>query len=547
MKFLAFGALLNVGGAAAWGPSPTFDCAMRKLAYTYGKQLLPRMGEYESLYYALDLNDTTCSTPMASNAASSGKVARAPAPLPLGAKLFVDPTAGSDASKLGAMESPLRTVQEALNRAAIIEPTPAVVLREGTHYIADSLLLTPAHSNLHMLGYPGETATISGGIVLTNLDWKPYVTPTPAPASEWTTEDNDDYVWSYVGGDPNFPTLGKPASKEACQALCAAHKDCHAYTWHDTNQGGYSLMCVGRLDGAYVEHQLSGHYSGHDASATPYPPAGTPNIYVTSVNSPLVEAMTGLQMNGERATIARYPNQPGGVETSCGYDCVVAGGSADWTPPDMNKYGNVTYYTDLVPAHERNDSAAGGGLDNWFSHYMIGVNGLCYVYDPPVSYWCSEYTSGGGASAFRTPSGVTPHAGALPNSPYADASQALFFVWRPARWANWMFEIESHDATTGTYAFGKGGNQGARGNDAGGDFYIQDVFEELDYPGEYFFNRTTRQLYFWYNGTGAPPADATFVAPKTQVLLNATGTQWIPVTNIKLENLVYVVALAFRT
>jgi hypothetical protein len=249
MKVIAVGALLNVGGAAAWGPSPTFDCAMRKLAYTYGKQLLPRMGEYESLYYALDLNDTTCSTPMASNAASSGKVARAPAPLPLGAKLFVDPTAGSDASKLGAMESPLRTVQEALNRAAIIEPTPAVVLREGTHYIADSLLLTPAHSNLHMLGYPGETATISGGIVLTNLDWKPYVTPTPAPASEWTTEDNDDYVWSYVGGDPNFPTLGKPASKEACQALCAAHKDCHAYTWHDTNQGGYSLMCVGRLDG----------------------------------------------------------------------------------------------------------------------------------------------------------------------------------------------------------------------------------------------------------------------------------------------------------
>lgn len=68
-----------------------------------------------------------------------------------------------------------------------------------------------------------------------------------------------------------------------------------------------------------------------------------------------------------------------------------------------------------------------------FSHYMIGINGLCSVYDPPVSYWCSEYTSGGGAFAFRTPSGVAPEQGALPNSPYQDVSQALFFVWRPAR------------------------------------------------------------------------------------------------------------------
>lgn len=72
---------------------------------------------------------------------------------------------------------------------------------------------------------------------------------------------------------------------------------------------------------------------------------------------------------------------------------------------------------------------------------MVGTHGLCSVYDPPVSYWCSEQPSGGGAFAFRTPSGVTPKPGALPNAPYKDASDALFFVWRPARWSNWMFEL----------------------------------------------------------------------------------------------------------
>ena len=64
------------------------------------------------------------------------------------------------------------------------------------------------------------------------------------------------------------------------------------------------------------------------------------------------------------------------------------------------------------------------------------------MYSPPVSYWCSESPSGGGAFPFRTPSGVTPKQGVLPNSPYKNVSQALFNVWRPARWANWMFEID---------------------------------------------------------------------------------------------------------
>ena len=548
MKVLTLGGLLGLSAAqSGWGPSPSFDCAMRKLAYTYGKQLLPRMGTFESLYYALDLNDPTCTTPMVAN--SAGAATPAVATLPLGAKLFVHPTAGKDGSKSGAIDAPLRTVQEALDRAARMEPTPAVVLRGGTHYIANSLLLTAAHSNLHMLGYPGEEATVSGGVELTNLDWKPYnvTTPPTPPASGWWTEDNDNYVWSYNAKDPKYPTLGKPASKEACQALCAADKDCHAYTWHDAEQGAYALMCVGVLgDATCQEHPQPGHFSGHDSSAHgPDFPGSGANIYVTSVKDDIGEAMTGLQMNGERATIARYPNQPGGVETSCGYGCVVSSGDAEWTPPDFNKYGNVTYYTDLIPAHKRNDSANdGGGLDNWFSHYMIGVDGLCSVYDPPVSYWCSEYTSGGGAFAFRTPSGITPKKTALPHAPYADASQALFFVWRPARWSNWMFEIDTFDSKTGTYAFGKGGNQGARGNDKGGDFYIQDVFEELDFPGEYFFNRTTKQLYFWYNGTGAVPSDATFVVPKTQVLINASGTQWKPVTNVKLENIVYTASAA---
>ena len=59
------------------------------------------------------------------------------------------------------------------------------------------------------------------------------------------------------------------------------------------------------------------------------------------------------------------------------------------------------------------------------------------------------------------------------------------------------------------------------------------VMEELDYPGEFFFDRHAHKLYLFYNGTGAPPADASFVVPQLQVLVNFTGTQWNPVKDIK--------------
>ena len=73
--------------------------------------------------------------------------------------------------------------------------------------------------------------------------------------------------------------------------------------------------------------------------------------------------------------------------------------------------------------------------------------------------------AGGGAFAVRTPSGVTPKPGVLPNAPYKDVSEAVLNVWRPARWANWMFEVAAYDQPTRNFTFGKGGYQGARGAD----------------------------------------------------------------------------------
>ena len=120
-------------------------------------------------------------------------------------------------------------MQEALDRAAVIHPTPAVVLRGGTHFVSETLVLTPAHSGLHLIGYPGEAPEVSGGVELTGLAWKKYSpskppapAPTPAPPTPtgWVEQDNYNYVFNCESGSADFPLYGKLQNKTACAAAC---------------------------------------------------------------------------------------------------------------------------------------------------------------------------------------------------------------------------------------------------------------------------------------------------------------------------------------
>jgi len=224
--------------AHAWGPSPSFDCEMKKLAFAFGKQLIPRAGDFSSLYYALDLNDCNATLVSGSNEDQSSASSTESAAIQAGA-IFVHPTEGSD-HFVGDEISPLRTIQAALVIAAVVSPTPAIVLREGTHFIQSTLVIGPEHSGLHLMGFPGESASISGGIALNDLQWKPYkVNPSPSPSPKpfqgWVLEENVNFVYGSKLDDPNFPLLGTFDNVSACQSSCEQHSGCHAFTWHDTN------------------------------------------------------------------------------------------------------------------------------------------------------------------------------------------------------------------------------------------------------------------------------------------------------------------------
>jgi hypothetical protein len=197
-------------------PPPQFDCGMRKLAFDYGRSLLPRQGGFSSLWAALDLGNTSgdCSVPASAVADRPAHRTAPGAVVPTDA-VFVSASSGTDVAA-GTIDNPLSSLAAAVERA-LGTASKTVVLRGGaTHYLTATLGLTPRHSGLTITSFPGEDAVVSGGKEL-------------------------------------------------------------KVTWvaHDTSPGR--------------------------------------NIWVADVSGQ-VEAVPGLQLDGVRATRARFPNLPGGIE-----------------------------------------------------------------------------------------------------------------------------------------------------------------------------------------------------------------------------------------
>ena len=437
---------------AIWSYGPeSFNCKMRATAWEFGKKQLPRYHNFEALYYALGLNkDCTDVVPPPHFNEGDRRPTTPVFTTSDPTQYYVDAVKGSDAGT-GSIGSPFKTIAHAVDEAKNKQAT--INLREGTHYMAATVIIDQENNGLTIQNYNGENATVSGGAKL-DLDWQPYKV------------------------------------------------------------------------------------------------SATENMYVADVHG--VTSVPGFQMNGVRATRARFPNgnvelperqeeagDPNGVQ-------MISSANGSWTPPDLSKQGTQTYVTNNNPAEMRNFSNYG------FKKYMVGIGGPCDIYDPPVAYWCAKDTMGGGAFPFRVPQGVTPKAATISpkdggrnaglHLPYKNVDGMIINVWRPARWANWMFEMGTGHYNVGTsnFTFGRGGFQGARGNNEGGDWFVENVFEEFDYPNEFFFDTQASKVYFYHNASNnaPPPADAEYVAPQLKSLFNVTSkSRWNPVKNVTIRGL----------
>jgi hypothetical protein len=291
----------------------------------------------------------------------------------------------------------------------------------------------------------------------------------------------------------------------------------------------------------------------------PYNLSGSMNIWRADLSAFGLKDIPGLRVNGRRVSPARYPNAdpeltfwPTGYMTSSGsqgckgfnVSCgprepCDAGCGATWRAPKIAPIPNPAQTINI------SDPEKSRMWDTVFTHYNGGIGGTCAIYDPPFSYWCSSAPFSkdcGGCLTYNVPGGLDFPADML--QPYDRdrlVSNGQLVAWRKAHWANWHFAIEDYaivsddNATKSSITFGKGGFQGARGG-VGSDWYISNVFEELDIQTEFYYDIKAQTLFYFGNGTHGEAPTESFVATTVHTLFNVSGASMAaPIVNFTLR------------
>ncbi len=120
---------------------------------------------------------------------------------------------------------------------------------------------------------------------------------------------------------------------------------------------------------------------------------------------------------------------------------------------------------------------------------------------------------------------------------WADPVGGFFHAMHPALWGDFTWHI------TGKKADGEvqleGGWQNNRGAAAHKEIrFVENIFEELDAPGEWFLNSKTHTLYF-YPPAGLDLKTATIEATRLRTLVEFRGDQSRPVKWITLRGLIF--------
>ena len=102
-------------------------------------------------------------------------------------------------------------------------------------------------------------------------------------------------------------------------------------------------------------------------------------------------------------------------------------------------------------------------------------------------------------------------------------------------WGNVQFALDSVDAAGSALRFAYGGWQHGRSGGSG-NFYVENVLEELDAPDEWYYDADAQLLYVRPNGTDAG-AIGSLLAPTMETVLLVSGSAARPVTGVAFRGL----------
>ncbi len=123
------------------------------------------------------------------------------------------------------------------------------------------------------------------------------------------------------------------------------------------------------------------------------------------------------------------------------------------------------------------------------------------------------------------------------NKYWKNPETGIVHAFQSHNWGNMQYRIKEIRSTENKVILGEGGWQlqraygvGGKGNGASW-YFIDNIFEELDTPGEWFLDKESNQLYYYPN-KGEKLSEVTVEVPVVKDLIQLKGTNENPVKNI---------------
>ena len=376
-----------------------------------------------------------------------------------------------------------------------------ISLRAGTYYLDDTINLTSEDSNLVICGDGHENTFVSGGKNYT-LDWKTYMKK--MGKLERDTDLMNGLFDETETSNNQARFVGKTTTVQDCQRACEKDATCFAFTWYDDSFGDLSNGCYFRADGLWTPTHMKGAISGRRL-----------NIVVADLSAQGPTRFTSLFFGRRRAVRARYP---------------------DGNPETMGLYTKPTGYVQSAPKWLPVPNTPPPLLVNvsnpertgiYYEKFILHIDGPDAMFNPPHSFFIHRVTTG---LQYSPKEGIAAHT-------WKNASTGVIHAFHCKHWGNWMFAIDNRNDTTREITWSYGGFQEAGGGcPQGAEWFVDNIFEELDAPGEWFYDEAEQKLYLYPNGTKLP---STGVGTKLQRLFDIHGSISRPVYNITLMNMTF--------
>ena len=464
------------------------------------------------------------------SAAVSAMARRAGCSMAQVTQIHVSTSSGSDATGDGSGAKPFRTIARGLADVAAVlpaqRPGPVVVwLREGVYH--EQVAVNAAHSgasaNSHVAvaAFPGERVVISGGVPLSGLAWEPTTiagrsvdafkaplqAPLPAAASGGS-------FTGLFGSGQRLTRARYPNCADITGPFCFTLNSSTAIP----GGPGFPMDSVLDVPGGVNLEVRNQH--GVDMFA-----ASTDNTHATGPKG----ASDGTLANGTNATV------------------VVAHPDYAW-----RAHGDATF---------------GSGFSTWQSYVAAGGTDAPGRFDDTFNepFWHTDVSRG---FYFNASAPATPLAPAWTPRRWATPATGVVHMYHSDSWGGWSFQLAARNDTDSSLSFActvagskqlrpcsrdgtpanvQGGWQEARGGPikAGNGFFVENIKEELDFPGEWFYDAAEGPHGTLYlippagggEAAGGPPSpELELIATVQKRVVTVLGDARRPVSHFTLAN-----------